>query len=58
MLVKKQKPVRVQFGKDANAKSILQGIRKLQDDWAKANPQKAHELYPKVYNADGIRIIK
>jgi hypothetical protein len=54
--MKEEKPVRVQFGKNANADGIVNGIRKAQDDWAKANPEKAHRLYPTVYDEQGNRI--
>ena len=47
------KPImqRVQFSKDSTAEDILAGIRKLQDEWAKENPERAHTLYPKKYPA-------
>lgn len=46
---KQDKPIRVQFPKDATSKDILAIIRKLQDDWALKHPERAHELYPKRY---------
>jgi hypothetical protein len=53
---KTKKPERVQFPKGADAKTILSGIRKAQDEWAKRNPEKAHRLYPNVYDEIGNRI--
>jgi len=55
---KTNKLVRVQFPKDADAEQILDGIEKAQDEWAKRYPEKAHQLYPKVYDEAGNRINK
>ena len=55
---KKDKPVRVQFPKDSTAKEIVSIIRGMQDNWAKENPKRAHELYPEVYSETGERIKK
>lgn len=49
---------RVQFGKEATAAEIADAIAGLQDEWAKRNPEKAHRLYPKVYDEKGERIKK
>lgn len=49
---------RVQFPKGATAKEIVQFIRKSQDAWAKKYPERAHRLYPQVYDAQGNRIQK
>jgi hypothetical protein len=51
-----EKPERVQFPKGSTAKEILGNIKKIQDDWAKRNPEKAHRMYPKVYDIYGQRI--
>ena len=53
---KKEKTVRVQFPKDATAEDIVDGIRKVQDEWAKKHPERAHKLYPDVYSETGDRI--
>ncbi len=50
------KPVRVQFGKNATAETILKGINMAQDNWALRHPEKAHELYPNVFDEYGKRI--
>ena len=55
---KKDKLVRTQFPKDSTAEEILSGIRKVQDGWARRNPERAHELYPEVYSETGERIKK
>jgi hypothetical protein len=47
---------RVQFGKDATAEEIFAGIRAVQDKWAKQHPDRAHELYPHVFDEKGNRI--
>jgi hypothetical protein len=52
----KEKNVRVQFPKDASAEEIVDAIDRVQNEWAKQHPQKAHELYPTVYDKDGNRI--
>ena len=52
----KEKPVRVQFGKDLTNQAIVGAITALQDYWALGHPQKAHELYPRVYDQSGKRI--
>lgn len=52
----KQKPVRVQFGRGATAEHILDGIDKIQNEWALKNPEKAHQLYPKAFDEKGKRI--
>lgn len=51
-----EKLVRVQFGKDATARAIADGIRMAQDNWALRHPRKAHDLYPRVYDENGKRI--
>ncbi|HEY4618304.1 MAG TPA: hypothetical protein VIH09_08935 [Flavobacterium sp.] len=51
-----ERPTRVQFPKDSDAKSIFSGIRRLQDEWAKKYPDRAHRLYPKVFDENGNRI--
>lgn len=53
----KEKPVRVQFPKDAEAGEIIKGIRAVQDEWARKNPEKARRLYPKRYDEKG-QVIK
>ncbi len=53
-----EKPVRVQFKKNATAEDILAGIHKIQDEWAKRHPELAHRLYPKVYDENGKLIPK
>jgi hypothetical protein len=45
--------VRIQFGKDATSLEVLKAINKIQDDWAKAHPEKAHKLHPTKYAEDG-----
>jgi hypothetical protein len=52
----KGKPVRVQFKKGSSAEDIADAITAMQNDWAKRNPKKAHELYPNVYDENGKRI--
>jgi hypothetical protein len=51
-----QKTERVIFPKGSNAEQIFDAIREKQDEWAKANPQRVHEKYPKVYDEAGNRI--
>jgi hypothetical protein len=51
-----EKPVREQFGKDADTKTIVESIRKIQTNWALERPEKAHGLYPNVYDEKGNRI--
>jgi hypothetical protein len=53
---KTEKPIRVQFQKDVTAEGILSEIKKLQDEWAKKDPARAHRLYPNVYDEKGDRI--
>jgi len=53
---KTEKPEHVQFPKESTAQEILGNIKKIQDEWAKANPEKAHRMYPKVYDIYGKRI--
>ncbi|MBE7534299.1 MAG: hypothetical protein HS124_00990 [Anaerolineales bacterium] len=48
---------RVQFKKDATAKEIWQYIRRSQDNWAKKFPDRAHSLYPTIYDENGNRIL-
>ena len=55
---KKDKLIRTQFAKDSTAEDILSGIDKLQDNWAKKYPDRAHKLYPTVYSETGERIQK
>lgn len=52
----KNKPVRVQFPKGATSEAIVDAIDKLQNDWAKRHPEKAHKMYPKVWDEKGNRI--
>lgn len=59
MPAKKQpnkKLTRVQFSKESTAEMIVSHIRRLQDEWALKNPEKAHRLYPKVFDETGKRI--
>jgi hypothetical protein len=51
-----EKPERVQFGRGSTAEQIAGVIRKLQDDWALKYPERAHRLYPEVYDENGKRI--
>jgi hypothetical protein len=51
-----EKPIRVQFQKGVDAKDILPAIKKLQDEWAKKFPERAHQLYPNVFTETGERI--
>jgi hypothetical protein len=53
-----EKPVRVDFGRNPTARAILDGIHKMQDEWAKRHPDRAHTLYPNIYDAEGNRIKK
>jgi hypothetical protein len=53
---KTEKPERVQFPKDSDAKQILTEVHKIQDAWAKRYPERAHRLYPEVYDDAGNRI--
>jgi hypothetical protein len=53
---KKGKPTRVQFAKGATAQEIVNQINKIHDDWAKKYPERAHRLYPKVFDENGDRI--
>jgi hypothetical protein len=50
-----EKPVRVQFPKDATAGSIADAIRNAQNEWARKHPERAHQLYPDVYSETGER---
>jgi hypothetical protein len=52
----KEKPVRVQFQKGVTSQEILAGIKGAQDVWAKKFPERAHRLYPTVWDKDGNRI--
>ncbi|MBV6451468.1 MAG: hypothetical protein MHPDNHAH_02206 [Anaerolineales bacterium] len=47
---------RVQFSKESTAEMIVSHIRRVQDEWALKNPEKAHRLYPKVFDETGKRI--
>jgi len=47
---------RVQFSKESTAEMIVSHIRRVQDEWALKNPEKAHRLYPKAYDETGKRI--
>jgi len=51
-----KKNVRVVFPKDATAGDIAGEITKIQDQWAKRYPERAHRLYPTVYDEAGNRI--
>jgi hypothetical protein len=55
---KRDKPERVQFPKDITAQGILDEIKKKQDEWAKKFPERAHRLYPKIFDEAGDRIKK
>ena len=57
-MTEKQKLTRVQFPKDSDAKSVLSGIRRLQDEWAKKYPERAHRLYPKIFDINGNKILQ
>ncbi len=50
------KPVRVQFPKDAGAEEIVDAIDKVFDEWAKKYPERAHQLYPTAFDEKGNRI--
>lgn len=50
------KPERIQFPKEFDAKDIATVIRQKQNAWAKKNPERAHALYPEVYDEAGNRI--
>jgi hypothetical protein len=50
------KPVRVYFGEATTARDIAIAIQKIQDNWALKFPERAHRLYPTVYNADRTRV--
>jgi hypothetical protein len=52
----KEKPVRVQFQKGVTSQEILTGIKGAQDEWARKFPERAHRLYPTVWDKDGNRI--
>lgn len=54
----KDKLTRVTFGKDASAERIADAIGEMQDAWAKKYPERAHKLYPNVYDEKGNRIKK
>lgn len=54
----KKKLTRIQFGKGATPENILAAIRKMQREWAKKNPERAHQLYPNVYDEKGDVITK
>lgn len=49
---------RTQFSKDVTAKQIVAFIRKSQEEWAKKFPERAHRLYPTVFDEQGNRIPK
>ena len=51
-----EKPVRVQFGRDLTSQTMVNAITTLQDNWALGHPQKAHALYPGVYDENGKRL--
>ena len=51
-----EKSVRVQFGKDLTSQAMVDAINTLQNNWALGHPQKAHALYPSVYDENGKRI--
>lgn len=52
----KKKLTRVQFSRDATVDQIVDIIRKTQEEWAKENPERAHRLYPTVFDKQGNRI--
>ena len=51
-----EKNVRVVFPKDATAESIVDAINNIQNEWAKRYPERAHRLYPTVFDEAGNRI--
>ena len=51
-----EKPVRVQFQHGVTSREILKGIKQVQDEWAKKFPERAHRLYPTVWDENGDRI--
>ncbi|HKJ38459.1 MAG TPA: hypothetical protein VJ972_06770 [Anaerolineales bacterium] len=51
-----EKPVRVQFGKDLTSRAMVDAINTMQNNWALRHPEKAHDLYPSVYDKNGKRI--
>ena len=52
----KKNLTRVQFSRDATVDQIVDIIRKTQEEWAKENPERAHGLYPTVFDEQGNRI--
>lgn len=52
----KKNLTRVQFSRDTTAKQIVQYIRKSQEEWAKKFPERAHRLYPEIFDEQGNRI--
>ena len=52
----KKNLTRVQFSRDATADQIVDHIRKIQEEWAKEYPERAHRLYPNVFDEQGNRI--
>ena len=52
----KEKPIRVQFQKGVTSREILTEIKSIQDGWAKEFPERAHRLYPTVFDEQGNRI--
>ncbi|HMS00159.1 MAG TPA: hypothetical protein PKK96_10855 [Anaerolineales bacterium] len=52
----KKNLTRVQFSRDSTAKQIFKAIRESQTDWAKKFPERAHRLYPEVFDEQGNRI--
>jgi len=50
-------PQRVVFPPNWDAKQILAEIRRMQDEWAKENPKRAHRLYPEIFDEHGNRIV-
>lgn len=52
----KKNLTRVQFSRDTTADKIVEFIRKSQEEWAKEFPERAHRLYPTVFDEQGNRI--
>lgn len=50
---KEKELVRVQFKKDVKAKGIVDAIDNIQTQWARKYPERAHRLYPEIFNEKG-----
>jgi hypothetical protein len=51
-----EKSERVYFDRNATSEAIAEAIGRSQDLWALRFPERAHRLYPEVFNADGTRV--